>query len=50
METTNPRTSQGTAAYHIFIVSDGTGATAERVVQAALTQFKDASVAIERRP
>jgi len=35
--------------YHIFVVSDGSGATAERVVQAALTQFKGAPVAIERR-
>jgi hypothetical protein len=37
------------AVYHVFVVSDGSGATAERVVQAALTQFKGASVATERR-
>lgn len=35
--------------YRVFVVSDGSGATAERVVQAALTQFKTASVAIELR-
>lgn len=35
--------------YHIFVVSDGTGSTAEQVVNAALTQFKEAEVAIERR-
>jgi len=36
--------------YHVFVVSDGTGATAEQVLKAALTQFKDAPVSIERRP
>jgi len=36
-------------AYTIFAVSDGSGSTAERVVQAALTQFEGASVVIERR-
>lgn len=35
--------------YHIFVVSDGTGATAEQVVSAALTQFRSASVSVERR-
>lgn len=35
--------------YHIFVVSDGSGVTAERVVQAALTQFQGASVVTERR-
>ncbi len=34
---------------HIFVVSDGTGETAERVLKAALTQFEGA-VKIERRP
>lgn len=34
----------------IFIVSDGTGATAERVVQAALAQFEDANVRVHRCP
>lgn len=35
--------------YHILIVSDGTGGTAEQAVRAALTQFGDAEVSIERR-
>ena len=35
--------------YHVFVVSDGTGATAERVLHAALTQFKGAPVQVERR-
>lgn len=47
MRSDNPRHKR--TAYHVFVVSDGSGATAERVVQAALTQFKGASVAIERR-
>ncbi len=42
-------TVKGNASYQVFVVSDGSGATAERVVQAALTQFKGASVSIERR-
>lgn len=33
---------------HIFVVSDATGETAERVVQAALAQFRGAEVAIHR--
>lgn len=33
----------------IFVVSDATGETAERVVRAGLVQFQDASVAIVRR-
>ena len=33
----------------IFVVSDGTGQTAQRVVQAAMAQFGDASIAIVRR-
>jgi regulator of PEP synthase PpsR (kinase-PPPase family) len=32
--------TQGKTTYHIFAVSDGTGATAERVIRAALTQFE----------
>lgn len=36
--------------YYVFVVSDGTGATAEQVLNAALTQFKDAPVQVERRP
>jgi hypothetical protein len=34
--------------YHVFAISDATGATAERVVQAALTQFEGAEVEITR--
>jgi len=34
--------------YHIFVVSDGTGKTAEGVVRAALTQFDDPAVEIAR--
>lgn len=34
----------------LFIVSDATGGTAERIVQAALVQFTDATVEIVRRP
>lgn len=41
--------SQEAPEYRVFVVSDGSGATAERVVRAALTQFKEASVAIELR-
>ena len=33
----------------IFIVSDGTGGTAEQILRAALTQFADTEVNIERR-
>jgi regulator of PEP synthase PpsR (kinase-PPPase family) len=36
--------------YHVLVVSDGTGATAEQVLKAALTQFKGAPVSIERWP
>jgi regulator of PEP synthase PpsR (kinase-PPPase family) len=36
--------------YLVFVVSDGTGATAEQVLNAALTQFKGAPVNVERRP
>lgn len=36
--------------HHIFIVSDGTGQTAERTLKAALTQFTAAEVEITRRP
>ena len=36
--------------YRVFVVSDGTGATAEQVLGAALTQFASAVVQIERRP
>ena len=34
----------------IFVVSDGTGGTAKRALNAALTQFDGASVIIEERP
>lgn len=36
--------------YRVFVVSDGSGSTAERVVQAALTQFRGAPVVTEVRP
>ncbi len=35
------------STYHVFAVSDGTGATAERVIRAALTQFTE-PVEVER--
>lgn len=35
--------------HHILIVSDGTGATAEQAVRAALTQFGEPEVDIQRR-
>jgi [pyruvate, water dikinase]-phosphate phosphotransferase / [pyruvate, water dikinase] kinase len=50
MESNYETTAGEASPYRIFVVSDGTGATAERVVQAALTQFTDAWVAVERRP
>jgi hypothetical protein len=34
---------------YVFVVSDGTGATAEQVLNAALTQFEVAQVRVERR-
>lgn len=36
--------------YYIYIISDGTGETAERVVRAALLQFKQRDVALKRIP
>jgi len=36
--------------YRVFVVSDGTGVTAEQVLSAALTQFAGAEVEVERRP
>jgi len=36
--------------HKIYILSDGTGRTAERAVQAALTQFPDAQVELNLRP
>ena len=35
---------------HVFVASDGTGETTERVLKAALTQFEGAGVEVERRP
>jgi len=35
---------------HIFIVSDGTGMTAEQMVRAALLQFEDVETEIIRHP
>jgi len=40
---------QGEDLYRVFVVSDGTGATAERALNAALTQFAGADVKVERR-
>jgi hypothetical protein len=39
---------QGGQMLKIFVISDGTGATAEQVVRAALMQFEDAPVTIVR--
>lgn len=36
--------------YKIFVLSDGSGHTAEQVLQAALTQFREVPVSIELRP
>ena len=36
--------------HRIFIVSDGTGVTAEQSLRAALTQFADTEVRLDRRP
>jgi regulator of PEP synthase PpsR (kinase-PPPase family) len=36
--------------YRVFVVSDGTGGTAERALRAALTQFKGTEVKLELRP
>jgi regulator of PEP synthase PpsR (kinase-PPPase family) len=36
--------------YSIFVLSDGSGHTAEQVLQAALTQFADVPVSIQVRP
>ena len=36
--------------YHVFVVSDGTGATAEQALNAALMQFAGAPVEVQRRP
>lgn len=38
------------AQHLVLVLSDGTGATAERVTQAALLQFPNIETAIERRP
>lgn len=36
--------------YHVFVVSDGTGGTAERALNAALTQYQGVNIEIEVRP
>ncbi|MDH4101212.1 MAG: kinase/pyrophosphorylase [Nitrospirota bacterium] len=36
--------------YYLYIISDGTGETAERVVRAALLQFRHRNVALKRIP
>jgi regulator of PEP synthase PpsR (kinase-PPPase family) len=37
-------------SHRVYVVSDATGGTARRVVDAALMQFKDASVSVEQVP
>jgi regulator of PEP synthase PpsR (kinase-PPPase family) len=37
-------------SHMVYIVSDATGGTGQRVVQAALAQFRDAQVSVELRP
>jgi len=41
---------QNSKAKYIWIISDGSGATAERVLQASLVQFKDKDIVIESFP
>jgi len=36
--------------HHIYVISDGTGRTAEQIIQAALTQFSEIDVDIIRKP
>jgi regulator of PEP synthase PpsR (kinase-PPPase family) len=36
--------------YYVYAVSDGTGGTAARALQAALTQFESVNFEIELRP
>ena len=36
--------------FHIFVLSDGTGGTAEQMIRAALTQFSETQVSIHRYP
>ena len=36
--------------HRIFIISDGTGGTAEQILRSALAQFKGAELNIQRRP
>jgi [pyruvate, water dikinase]-phosphate phosphotransferase / [pyruvate, water dikinase] kinase len=47
---TNRTTKRPPTALSVFIVSDATGRTAERMLRAALVQFKDAPARIVRRP
>lgn len=47
MTKTMPKTSE---TKHIWIISDGSGSTAERVLQATLVQFGEKNVVIERFP
>jgi regulator of PEP synthase PpsR (kinase-PPPase family) len=42
--------NDGTRSHIVFAISDATGATGQRVVQAALAQFANASVEVELRP
>ncbi len=42
--------SSGARPHYVFVISDGTGATGEQVVRAALTQFDAEGVVVERIP
>jgi [pyruvate, water dikinase]-phosphate phosphotransferase / [pyruvate, water dikinase] kinase len=42
--------SDGKRTHKVYIISDATGATGQRVVRAALAQFANAEVAIELKP
>jgi len=50
MHPVKPTQPASPSAHLVLIVSDGTGITGERVVQAAMTQFNPASVMTERVP
>jgi [pyruvate, water dikinase]-phosphate phosphotransferase / [pyruvate, water dikinase] kinase len=45
-----PRDPNGRSTHHVIVISDGTGVTGERVVQAAMTQFDIDTITVERVP
>jgi len=45
----DPAMPQPAANLTVFVVSDATGDTAERMIRSALTQFRDAPVRLVRR-